>query len=219
MMSVEINDTTVDVLVDSGATDSFVTTVGVAGIPIAEPVSTSSLVSVEGSDMEHSFLISEKTPINLMGRDLLCKLHATIHCTPDGLHVTIPDDRAMQAFQFLQSTDNCLYCWTLPDFNMQHIFTVLSIQKMAKTSPPCATLMSAMRPVLDCHCTAAFNPTEEYKHFADAFLNTHEWLQSEQILFVGPQGCALPIKLNEKQHTLFQVNDSSARYFSSLTWI
>ncbi|XP_053192727.1 uncharacterized protein LOC128376898 [Scomber japonicus] len=40
---------------------------------------------------------------------------------------------------------------------------VPNIQKIATTSPACASLMSAMRPLLTCHCTAAFNPLEQYK--------------------------------------------------------
>ncbi|XP_053170461.1 uncharacterized protein LOC128354223 [Scomber japonicus] len=89
----------------------FITTVGVSGIPNEEPLSHQAEISVEGTNVQHSFLISEKSPINLMGRDLL-----------------------------------------LPN-----------IQKIATTSPACASLMSAMRPLLTCHCTAAFNPLEQYK--------------------------------------------------------
>ena len=35
-----------------------------------------------------------------------------------------------------------------------------------------------------------------------------EGLESEQWLFVGPQGCAIPIRLSDTQHTLFDVKDS-----------
>ena len=119
----------------------------------------------------HSFLISDKSPINLMGRDLLCTLHATIQCTPDGLFLTLPDEKAALAFQFLQSTEDTLYCWELIGFNMLPSFTVSDIQKIAKISPACATLMSTMRPLLHCHCTAAFNPSEQYKQLVSRFLN------------------------------------------------
>ena len=222
MMPVQVNGNTVDVLVDSGATIStvraaeqvctptsnFITTVGVSGIPNREPLSHTTKLTVEGSDVQHSFLISDKSPINLMGRDLLCKLHATISCTPDGLFLTLPDNKAYQAFQFLQSIDDCLYCWMLPDFNMVSCFTVPSIQQFAKVSPPCATLMSAMRPLLHCYGTAAFNPSQEYKEMADVFLNTQGELNCEQCLFVGPQGCAIPLQLSTTQSRLFNVKDS-----------
>merc|ERR1712035_157817 len=142
-----------------------------------------------------------------MGRDMLCKLHATIQCTPDGLFLSIPDDRAVQAVQFLRTVNDCLYYWTLPDFNMLNTFTVADIQQVAKSSPACATLMSAMRPVLQCQCTAAHNPSSEYKQRADAFLNTNQRLQCEPVLFVGPQGCTLPIQLSDQQNQLYDVKN------------
>ncbi len=111
-----------------------------------------------------------------MCTNLLCKLHASIQCTPDGLFLTIPDDRAVQAVKFLQSSVDCLYCWTLPDFHILNTFTLPNIQNIAKISPACASLMSAMRPFLHCHCTGAFNPSEQYKHFANAALNSQDCL-------------------------------------------
>lgn len=41
-----------------------------------------------------------------MGQDLLCKLNAIIHLTPDGLFLTIHDDKALWVFPFLQSTND-----------------------------------------------------------------------------------------------------------------
>ena len=144
-----------------------------------------------------------------MGRDLLCKLHASIHCTPDGLFLSLPDEKAPHAFQFLKTAADCLYCWDLPNFNLLSMFTVPSIQTIAKTSPPCAALMSGMKPMLQCHCTAAFNPSAQYKQVADAVINQQQGLVSEQCLFVGPQGCAIPIQLSGRQSALFDVEFSS----------
>lgn len=107
---------------------------GVSGVPMVEPLSkkNKSKTTVEGSDVLHSFLISEKCPINLLGRDLPCKLRASIHCIPDGLYLTIPEDKAVQAMQFLKSTIDQLYCWTLLNFQRMDTFTVSNIQKIAK---------------------------------------------------------------------------------------
>ena len=43
--------------------------------------------------LEQKFLISPSSPVNLMGRDMLCKLNAVIFCTPDGMFMRIPDDK------------------------------------------------------------------------------------------------------------------------------
>uniref|UniRef100_A0A3B4U985 ribonuclease H n=1 Tax=Seriola dumerili TaxID=41447 RepID=A0A3B4U985_SERDU len=44
-----------------------------------ESLSQNANINVEAADVTHSFLISDKSPINLMGRDLLCNLHASIY--------------------------------------------------------------------------------------------------------------------------------------------
>lgn len=93
---------------------NFVTIEGVTDIPIAEPMPNISTVTVAGSDVQHSFLISVKSPINLMGQDLLCNLNAIIHRTPDGLFLTIRDDKTLQIFPFFQSTNDFLCYWILP---------------------------------------------------------------------------------------------------------
>ena len=153
-----------------------------------EPSAPGDSNEVSESELEEQTATQEEEELN------------TDHSDEAELIVTLPDEKAAQAFQFLQSTVDCLYCWTLPDFNM-----VSNIQKIAKTSPACATLMSAMRPLLHCHCTAAFNPSEQYKQLANVLLNTQEGLECEQCLFVGPQGCAIQIRLSDTQRKL--VND------------
>lgn len=216
-MPVEINGERVDVLVDSGATLStvnddhvctptkkFVATVGVAGVPLYEPMSASTDVNIAKTDVQHSFLISETAPMSLMGRDLLCKLNASIHCTPDGLYLTIPDEQVTQAAQLLAPRNNVHFCWKLQNFNLKNLFCVSHIQALAKTSPACAALASGARPVLSAFCTAAVNPSDEYAQSAQNTLNTQQWLKGEEFLYVGPQGCALPITLTEAQRTLMQ---------------
>lgn len=42
---------------------------------------------------------------------------------------------------------------------------------------------------------------------ADPFVNTQEWLKSEQIWFVGPQGGVLSIQLPDTNNTLFKADD------------
>ena len=42
----------------------------------------------------HQFIVCDTSPVNLLGRDLLCKLNCTIHCTPDGIVITTHDEDA-----------------------------------------------------------------------------------------------------------------------------
>ena len=64
--------------------------------------------------MEQKFLIFPSSPVNLMGRDMLCKLNAVIFCTPDGLFMQIPDDKLIQASQLLTHTEvTTVYLWRM----------------------------------------------------------------------------------------------------------
>ena len=42
----------------------------------------------------HQFIVCDTSPVNLLGRDLLCKLNCTIHCTPEGIVITTHDEDA-----------------------------------------------------------------------------------------------------------------------------
>lgn len=92
-----------------------------------------------GSAVQHAFLISERTPVSLLKRDLLCKLHASIHCTPDGLFLAAPESKVLQAAQYLQFTNGFQFCWTFPGFNRAETFAMVNLQSIIKPSLPCAS--------------------------------------------------------------------------------
>lgn len=71
---------------------------GVSGKLLVEPLSDQT-----GSDVQYAMLISERGPVSLSGRDLLRRQHASIHCTPADLFLTVPDNKAFQAVQYLKS--------------------------------------------------------------------------------------------------------------------
>ncbi|XP_053112201.1 uncharacterized protein LOC128327421 [Hemicordylus capensis] len=93
-------------LVDTGATYSvlaghrdtvpalttFTTpVVGIGGEPSQAPVTQPVPIT---PSVKHSFLVLPKCPLNLLGRDLLCKLRADIHCRPEGLSLSFPPETA-----------------------------------------------------------------------------------------------------------------------------
>ncbi|TKC44009.1 hypothetical protein EI555_020358 [Monodon monoceros] len=55
-------------------------------------------------------LLSPDSPVNLLGRDLLCKSKATIFCTLDGVFVELPEKRGMQGFDFILHGGNFQTC-------------------------------------------------------------------------------------------------------------
>uniref|UniRef100_A0A5F8HJW7 Reverse transcriptase domain-containing protein n=1 Tax=Monodelphis domestica TaxID=13616 RepID=A0A5F8HJW7_MONDO len=51
------------------------------------------MVSVGPLEVQHSFLLMPGSPLNLLGKDLLCKLRATITCSHDGsLSLEVPEE-------------------------------------------------------------------------------------------------------------------------------
>lgn len=103
MLQVLIEGKRVQCLVDTGETytclqpqdaqhlprsrGKFLKTVGFSGevqlSPITHPVS----IRIEDKEVKIPILIAENTPINLLGRDALCKLHLQIECSPAGISI------------------------------------------------------------------------------------------------------------------------------------
>ena len=59
------------------------------------------MVTIGPLSVEHAFLCMSDCPMNLLGRDLLCKLRATIQCTESGdISLHIPEE-SLKAFPLL----------------------------------------------------------------------------------------------------------------------
>lgn len=56
--------------------------------PLTQPVN----ITIAGKTITSSLLCTKNTPINLLGRDILCPLKAIIACTHNGLGVDFPSD-------------------------------------------------------------------------------------------------------------------------------
>uniref|UniRef100_A0A5F8G6B5 Reverse transcriptase domain-containing protein n=1 Tax=Monodelphis domestica TaxID=13616 RepID=A0A5F8G6B5_MONDO len=66
---------------------------GVSGIPLRVKKLSPRMVSVGPLDVQHSFLLIPDSPLNLLQKGLLCKLRATITCSPDGsLSLGVPEE-------------------------------------------------------------------------------------------------------------------------------
>jgi len=92
-------------LVDTGATRStlkqgeiknlplsgdLVSVVGVSGRREDIPISDKLRVEVGPLRGEHAFLVAKHTPMNLLGRDLLCRMGCTITCRQEGVFIDTP---------------------------------------------------------------------------------------------------------------------------------
>lgn len=77
-------------LVDTGAIASTFGGTGI-GLPLTKHLPC----SIGPLNVEHNFLYSPTQPFNLLGRDLLTKLNATIYCTPNGVFVDISNNEVL----------------------------------------------------------------------------------------------------------------------------
>ncbi|XP_069025015.1 uncharacterized protein [Embiotoca jacksoni] len=103
MMNMTVAGEEVPFLVDTGATCSTMnqplgpisnqtmSVVGFSGVSQTLSFTTPLPTQLAGQQHLHRFLISPEVPVNLLGRDLLIKLGATILCGPEGLVVSFPN--------------------------------------------------------------------------------------------------------------------------------
>lgn len=99
MLSMTVEGAEFTFLVDTGATYSTlrstpnsetlsnhtVSGVGFSGVPMTLPFADPALTKLGKQTLKHRYVVSPQVPVNLMGRDLLVKLGATIMCSADGL--------------------------------------------------------------------------------------------------------------------------------------
>ncbi|KAL3980924.1 butyrophilin [Sarotherodon galilaeus] len=64
-------------------------------LPLTDPA----LTKLGKQTLKHRYVVSPQVPVNLMGRDLLIKLGATIMCSSDGLSVTLPGGKSLPCLE------------------------------------------------------------------------------------------------------------------------
>ncbi|XP_060786601.1 uncharacterized protein LOC132892291 [Neoarius graeffei] len=84
---------------------------GISGRPVTETFSVNLPCESEGGIVtSHSFLISHTCPVNLLARDLMCKLGVNLMSTPDGLTIEVSE---MCGVQYGFGSPLYVYVWRL----------------------------------------------------------------------------------------------------------
>lgn len=100
-------------------------------------------VEIGPVSLDHSFTICPQYPLSLLGRDLLCKLGATIKCSPDGLTLDIPAKHihcktipalSNQLYPDFQDLHTSLWGWGSTEVGFLKRTT--SVKMQVKTGPP-----------------------------------------------------------------------------------
>lgn len=202
---VKVNGHPLKMMVDSGATFTciqpkdakhlpmsghHVRTIGFEGIrqliPSTQPVE----LHYKNQKATLPILVSEHTPIGLLGRDALCKLNCTIKCTPDGCHVEVPND---YYHQLSMATNESSMVYWIGNLSEDLMEPARMWEKFIFANMPGAKL-----PEYPPHCTL--------QYFKDAIKSDPvEWLKhqpehvqiSSSCIILGPQGAAMKINRND----------------------
>nr|XP_054587273.1 uncharacterized protein LOC129152946 [Nothobranchius furzeri] len=199
-------------LVDTGATysciksnyathlpmsEKSVKTTGFSGAKQINPLTAPVRLAVDDSEIVIPILISDQTPVNLLGRDALCKLKTKIWCTPEGIYV----DSSGINFQMTAQTKHAKVYW-LGDINKPVSEMFQQWEKFIEAQIPEATV-----PFSDYHCTMTYDPSCS-RIFEEKWdketKDLHVRLVSQYIV-IGQQGAAVNVEENpfiEKWHTV-----------------
>ena len=130
----------------------FAKTVGFSGhtqlIPMTAPV----MLKLYGRTAKLPILVSDTTPVNLIGRDALCKLGLQILCTPQGIMI----EAAGTASQMILSkpdTANVYWIGRIQDKVKEAVGKWGSYIK--------AQIPNARESRIGYHCTLMYDPTQD----------------------------------------------------------
>ncbi|XP_042070941.1 uncharacterized protein LOC121812529 [Haplochromis burtoni] len=234
MLSISVEGTEMNFLVDTGATYStlkqkpssatlsnhVVSVVGFTGVPKTLPTTNPALTVLGKQTLKHSYVVAPDVPVNLMGRDLLIKLGATIMCSADGLTVTLPGGKEFPCLgtfsknQYLlkdsEQTANPadIYWGRLVDEGILRQYQLWKpwIMALAVYSPPRDPF----------HVTLYYdrNDDEIYKDLFQSELEGQTWNVCSQNIYVGPEGVAAAVNLTDNQRPWFKMGPDSVPHIT-----
>lgn len=239
MVNMKVMDKQLPFLVDTGATYStlndpelceqaktpdIVSVVGFSGVKQNLPLSTPLLVSAGTQSTTHPFVLSKEVPVNLLGRDLLKKLGATILCESAGLTVRLPDGTAWtcsntssHATQYLlrpiQPEVADIY-WALLCPDTPEHKGILSA--FLSWKPWTDALRPYVPPLDPLHVTLYYDrdSDEVYQEAFASCLQDTRWSLTSTHIVVGPQGIALHVDLTSSQLEWYKMSDEAVPHIS-----
>ena len=227
-------------LVDTGATRSAmkssppsslstttVPVVGLSGTPQNMPLTVPLKVKLGHQVHSHPFLCAPQVPVNLLGRDLLIKLGATILCSSDGLSVTFPDGSVVHCSGSDQLTTKNMLMKANPDVAANIYWTLLDpetptlhglLRKFLLWKPFLQTLHPYLPPPDPPHCTLYYDRHDDQAYY-DMWqsVDGQPWQIQSGNIFAGPQGCAAEVKLTPDQSVWFRNEDGVPHVSLALT--
>ncbi|XP_070403834.1 uncharacterized protein [Nothobranchius furzeri] len=223
LLSITVDGQHQPFLVETGATCSTIQTVppsktstrtisvtGFSGEQQTLPFSLPLPTTVGNQTVLHSFVCSPTVPVNLLGRDLLIKLGATILCGPTGLTVTLPEGTILPCTG--EVSDGMYLAQKLPDISdCAEIYWAL-LDTETKDTPGLMTLYQQWKPWLTQvhpyvsppdppHLTLFYDRHDSvwYKEAFQNHLEGQQWCVQTTDIYAAPEGVAAAANLTQEQ--------------------
>src|SRR4029434_7899011 len=225
VMAVQIEGKSVRVMIDTGATYTCVSTDEARHIPLSStgrvaktigfsgqvqiiPFSAPITIEVNGKTVKMPILISEKTPVNLLGRDVLCRLGVQIKCTPDGLSLTNQMSQLSMTLRSLSTPQTKHIHWIrlLETGWENEIFdkwgTLIHDRHSTLRKPRCPSHCA----VIVCEISCTGECEEQDTEWRKAMQDREQVKLGTQWVIRGAEGVAVQVTLDNKLHaTIFNV--------------
>ncbi|KAL3980512.1 LOW QUALITY PROTEIN: plasminogen activator, urokinase receptor [Sarotherodon galilaeus] len=232
MLSMTVEGTELPFLVDTGATystlrdtpdcatlsSSTVSVVGFSGIPMTLPLTDPALTQLGKQTLKHQYVVSPQVPVNLMGRDLLVKLGATIMCSADGLTVTLPGGKE---FPCLGSPSKTQYLVRDSEQSTADIYWGRLVEEgilrtYQQWRPWIMSLAVYSEPRDPYHVTLFYDKEEDdtYREQFESDLEGETWKVKTHNIYIGPEGVAAAVKLTDEQLPWYNVGEDSAPHIT-----
>ncbi|KAL4008228.1 hypothetical protein ACER0C_002080 [Sarotherodon galilaeus] len=179
-------------------------------LPLTDPA----LTQLGKQTLKHQYVVSPQVPVNLMGRDLLVKLGATIMCSADGLTVTLPGGKE---FPCLGSPSKTQYLVRDSEQSTAEIYWGRLVEEgilrtYQQWRPWIMSLAVYSEPRDPYHVTLFYDKEEDdtYREQFESDLEGETWKVKTHNIYIGPEGVAAAVKLTDEQLPWYNVGEDSA---------
>ncbi|XP_013876448.1 uncharacterized protein LOC106526396 [Austrofundulus limnaeus] len=238
MLEVQVLDQKLSFLVDTGATYSTmniqiaephlsadtVEVVGFSGVPQKLPKTVPLYTKLGKQTVMHPYVISQQAPVNLLGRDLLMRLGASILCCADGLTVALPDGTNWTCMAGDTTNGQWLLCPVEPEY-ADIYWGLLEPETPAgggilsaylRWKPWVSLLAPYTAPPDPPHVTLFYDRQGDdcYQDWFQENLEGNKWQISSENIYVGPEGVASTVKLTDAQLQGYKMGQEAVPHVS-----
>lgn len=240
MLQMTVEKHTLPFMVDTGArystltssvqvsmlSDQKVPVVGFSGTTSALPLTRPLQTTVGSQTFLHSFLFSPDCPVNLLGRDIMCKTGMAVSCLPEGTEVIFPDGQILKCgSSILSQPGQMVLQSSTPTTSVDIYWALLQPETVEKTGilslfqswkPWLLSLHPYSPPTDPLHVTLNYTREMDFIYH-DAFeeeIAGTTWSITSPCLLVGKEGVVAAVDLTPDQMSWYRLSSYAAPHVS-----